>query len=89
MPQQECSRLSVDLIKMWLIGWLMEHMPPTEDSFDYSVSYYEQGIIDSLGVIKMIAAIEKRFAISFPNAVFADPKFQTINGLAEIIHGLQ
>lgn len=49
------------------------------------VNYFEVGLIDSLGVIELIEAIESHFSIKFTEMHFQERRFSTIKGLAQII----
>lgn len=51
-------------------------------------NYFEAGLIDSLGVIELIADVEEHFAIAFDESHFQDRRFSTIGGLGEIINEL-
>lgn len=59
------------------------------DRTEPNTPYYGQGVIDSLGIMRLIGDIEEAFGISFTNKDFADPRFETLSGLAEIIDGLR
>jgi acyl carrier protein len=59
------------------------------DRTDPATPYYEQGVIDSLGLMRLIGDIESTFDISFTNKDFNDPRFATLSGLAEMIDGLR
>jgi acyl carrier protein len=46
---------------------------------------FASGIIDSLGFIKLLAFIEKRFRVSLEMNEVAIEKFNTVNDIAKII----
>jgi acyl carrier protein len=48
-------------------------------------NFLETGLIDSLGVIDLVMAIESEFKISFRNEDFEDPRFPTVGGLIAIV----
>jgi len=48
-------------------------------------NYFEVGLINSLGIIELIEAIESQFEIKFNAMHFQERRFSTINGLAEIV----
>lgn len=52
-------------------------------------NYFEVGIIDSVEVIFLIEAMEKKFGIKFTEKHFQDRRFSTIEGLSEIIAELK
>jgi acyl carrier protein len=67
----------------WLIEWFARKdqkiILSPEDN------YFIAGAIDSLGVIELIEAMEETFSIRFAQSDFQDPRFVSIQGLAEII----
>ena len=51
-----------------------------------NIDYLTKGYIDSLGFIKFVVSIEKKFKIKFNQKDFINRKFRTIKGLAAIIN---
>ena len=49
------------------------------------IDYLARGHVDSLGFVKFIVSIEKKFKIKFDQKDFMNRKFRTIKGLALII----
>ena len=49
------------------------------------IDYLAKGYVDSLGFIKFIVSIEKKFKIKFDQKDFMNRKFRTIKGLASIV----
>ncbi len=49
------------------------------------IDYLAKGYVDSLGFVKFIVNIEKKFKIKFDQKDFMNRKFRTIKGLASII----
>lgn len=74
-----------------VIQWLKNYfatkgeLPPNSEE----MNYFELGLIDSLGVIELIEAIESHFEIKFNETIFQERRFSTIKGLAEIIQELR
>ena len=73
--------------KEWLFEWFERN---TEISWKEiqeksTFNYLEQGWIDSLKFVTLIAEIEEYFDIVFLNNEFQDRAFGTLNGLAEAI----
>jgi len=71
----------------WLKNYFSQHTVLPSNIED--LNYFEAGIIDSLGVIELIEAIESHFQIQFNETHFQERRFSNIRGLAEIIHEIQ
>ena len=56
------------------------------NSKNVNIDYLTKGYIDSLGFIKFVVSIEKKFKIKFNQKYFINRKFRTIKGLAAIIN---
>lgn len=57
-----------------------------EDSyFSKNVNLWEEGYVDSAGVIEMIAFLEKRFELTLPEEVLWDPDFTHVQGIAGLV----
>jgi len=71
----------------WLLNWFKQRGPLPDASIEEQLclNYYDAGLVDSLGVIQLIASIEEHFGIEFNEEHFQDRRFSTINGLAELI----
>ena len=59
-----------------------------ETGFSRSVDLFDTGYLDSLGVVRLIAFIEERYAIQLGAAELTDQRFTTIDGMAEILIGV-
>ena len=53
------------------------------------IDYLAKGYVDSLGFVKFVVSIEKKFKIKFDQKDFMNRKFRTIKGLALIISNKQ
>lgn len=71
----------------WLVGWFESNsmIEASEIRQKISVSYFEEGFIDSFVFIRLISDVEEKYHIEFDNEQFEDRNFATIEGLAEII----
>ncbi len=56
------------------------------NSKNIDIDYLAKGYIDSLGFIKFVISIEKKFKVKFDQKDFINRKFRTIKGLASIIN---
>lgn len=61
---------------------------PEDDHFSHDVNLWEEGYVDSAGVVEMIAFLETTFNITLPEEVLFDPDFTYIRGIARLV-GLQ
>ena len=57
----------------------------SDQRFDRTVDLFEDGYVDSIGVIELIQFLEKTFAIDIPEEDLFSPEFSTINGIASIV----
>jgi D-alanine--poly(phosphoribitol) ligase subunit 2 len=80
--------MNTNAIADWVRQWFAETSgAPVPDSH-WTKSYFEAGIIDSLGIISLVEAIETRFEVRLPPDTFQDRRFSTMAGLTEIISEL-
>ena len=56
--------------------------------FDRDINLWEQGYIDSLGAVEIIAFLEKNFGTGIPEEVLFSPDFTSINGMAKAMYML-
>lgn len=79
--------MTAESVMSWLGEWFRENgsvpdgVLPSLEGLDY----FDQKIIDSFGVIEMIAAIETRFKMTFTPEDFQNRQFKTVDGLAEVV----
>ena len=53
--------------------------------FVRSANLWEEGFVDSTGVVEVIAFLEHRFDITLPDEVLFDPDFTSIEGIADCV----
>jgi acyl carrier protein len=53
--------------------------------FTRSVHLFEQGYLDSAGVVETIAHLERRYGIKLEDEVVFDPNFTHVSGMAEVV----
>ncbi len=53
--------------------------------FSRDVNMWENGYVDSAGVIEMIAFLEETFDITLPEEALFDPDFTNIRGISRIV----
>lgn len=56
-----------------------------DDQFSRDVNMWENGYVDSAGVVEMIAYLEQTFEITLPEEALFDPDFTNIRGIAKIV----
>lgn len=67
----------------WLFAWFHERAPQVELNPDDN--FFNMGAIDSLGVIELIEAMERAFAVRFTQDDFQDRRFSSVSGLAAML----
>jgi D-alanine--poly(phosphoribitol) ligase subunit 2 len=73
--------------EIWLADWFQHREPLI--TLSPEANYFVAGAIDSFGVIELIEEIEQTFSVKFTQEEFQDPRFVSIQGLAELIEGLK
>lgn len=74
-----------DKIEHWIIEWFKEHNSNPQLNIPCDIDFYNQGILDSFGIIELVDAIEQHFTITFSDEDFQTPDFKTITGLKRLI----
>ena len=69
-----------------LIEWLHEFFSKNNKALGNKADLFDGGHIDSMGLIELITAIESNFDIELTSENLEDPRFRTIQGIAQIIH---
>lgn len=72
------SATSVEDVKVFVLAYLRPHMPNTADVPD-DFDVLGAGILDSLGIVELIGAVERRFALEIDFAEL-DPEQLTVIG---------
>jgi acyl carrier protein len=75
-------------LKSRLRAYIAENLLFSEDGFKHGddVSLLEAGIIDSLGVMELVAFVEKHLGVKVPDADVTPEHFDSINRLAAYVH---
>lgn len=84
------ARADVPDAEAWVTSWFESKgpIPGAARAERLATNYFEAGLIDSLGVVGLVADIEKAFSIRFEDRHYQEPRFATIGGLAELIRSL-
>lgn len=76
------SAVPKEVVSAWLREWFAARgTPPVRPTDDIFAS----GGVDSLALLELIVAIESRFGIRLEERHLADERFQTPDGLAELV----
>lgn len=57
----------------------------SDQRFDRTVDLFDDGYVDSIGVIELIQFLERTFAIEIPEEDLFSSEFSTIDGIARIV----
>jgi D-alanine--poly(phosphoribitol) ligase subunit 2 len=71
----------------WLVSWFAARhdLDAAAGGEVLRIDYFDAQLIDSFGVIELIADVEATFGIQFEHLHFEDRRFRTIGGLSEIV----
>jgi acyl carrier protein len=56
--------------------------------FSRSVDLYEDGFVDSVGVVELLAFISEEFGVEIPDELLLSKDFSTVDGIARIVSRL-
>ena len=76
--------------EQWVVEWFrarkqFDKGSPVER---LRVDYFQAELLDSFGVMELIADIEAHFGVRFEDRHFQDRRFSTLGGLARIVDEL-
>jgi methoxymalonate biosynthesis acyl carrier protein len=60
-----------------------------DDLFTRDVNLWEEGYVDSTGVVEVLAHIEATWQLQVPDELLFDPAFVTITGMARLLGELE
>ncbi|MBI4679321.1 MAG: hypothetical protein HY748_17235 [Elusimicrobia bacterium] len=77
-------------VRPWLVAWFERKGQVAGSTLEEKIQtdYFAAGLIDSLGVVSLIADVEGAFSIRFSDRHYQERRFSTIGGLAEIVSEL-
>lgn len=76
--------INIEAETVWLVDWISKRHP-NSPAIAADAEFVESGLLDSFGVIELIAAAESKFDMRFTEDDFADPAFNTVRGFLELI----
>jgi acyl carrier protein len=60
-----------------------------EAGFSRRVNLWEEGYVDSMGVVEVIAFLEQQFRVNLPEEVVFSPEFTNIDDIARFVVNLR
>jgi acyl carrier protein len=70
----------------WLVGWFASRGKRVGTGQDaLQIDYLQPGLLTSLEIVELVAAIEDHYAVQFSEADMQDARFSTIGGMSELI----
>jgi acyl carrier protein len=64
-------------------------IPADDELFTLDSHLFEEGYVDSAGVVELIAKLEQTYAIKLPDDILFSEEFTTVGGIAQIVSRLQ
>ena len=59
-----------------------------DEAFGRETDLWDQGYLDSLGVVEVIDFLQNRLHLTIPSQMLFDPDFVRINGIAQLVSNL-
>ena len=77
------------LIESQIREFVARYLLYSDNGFEYSDddSFLEEGILDSIGVLELVAFIEENFTVSVEDPEITPDNFGSVNKLAAYIRG--
>lgn len=72
-------------MKELIKSYILEKILGEEIDIDNDTSLFEEGIIDSLGQVKLISFLEKKFSMSIDPGEITTENFDTINQIVQLV----
>lgn len=63
-------------------------IPEDDEEFGRDVDLWEEGYVDSAGVVEVVSHLEERWSVKIPEEALFDPRFTRIRGMAEVVAAL-
>jgi acyl carrier protein len=61
---------------------------PADPDFTRETDLWEEGYLDSNGVVELIVFIETEFGVKVPDEALFDPEFTRLSGIARVVDDL-
>ena len=85
MTDTKMGQVAQDLEDFIRENFQVEH---ADEFFTRKVNLWEEGYVDSIGVVETISYLENTYSIQIPKVMLFDPKFTSVDGIAERIANL-
>jgi acyl carrier protein len=75
-------------ISSWIVEWFVSRgksVGATREALH--VDYLQSGLLTSLEIVELVAAIEDNYGVQFSEADMQDPRFSSIGGMSELVAG--
>jgi acyl carrier protein len=75
-------------ILSWIVEWFVSRGKPVGSTREaLQVDYLQSGLLTSLEIVELVAAIEDHYGVQFSEADMQDPRFSSIGGMSELVAG--
>jgi acyl carrier protein len=72
----------------WLVEWFASRGKRVGAGHEaLQVDYLQSGLLTSLEIVELVAAIEDHYGVQFSESDMQDARFSTIGGLSELVAG--
>jgi len=73
-------------ISSWLVEWFIARGKSIGTMREaLQVDYLQSGLLTSLEIVELVAAIEDHYGVQFSEADMKDARFSTIGGMSELV----
>jgi acyl carrier protein len=82
---------AISHVQQWLTSWFVARSKIGGEAAEIAATalpgtdYFDAGWLTSMEVVEFVTEIEQQFVMQFSDRDLLDPRFVTINGLAELI----
>ena len=72
-------------------GFIRSHFMVSDDDarFDRSSELFENGYVDSVGVVELLSFIADEFSVDIPEEMLLSEEFSTVGGIGRIVGRLK
>jgi acyl carrier protein len=79
--------MNADEVAAGVEGFIRDRfqVPADDEAFTRGVNLWEEGYVDSIGLVELIGFIESSYGIVLPDGSFFDPDFTCIDGIARVV----